>query len=337
MNETQELVVKTEEVKPMGTSELARQHTAVIEWKPVEWTQQRTELARKTYAATASPEEFDFFIEWCKQTGLNPFLKQAWLVPRRAKMPNGSWAEKHEPMAAEAGMAARADSMPDFRGMQSGAVFDGDQFGVDEVTGEVVHIWDPATRAKKGNKLLGAWAKGYRNGRVTEVTYLTLESRKNDSPFWNTVDKATQQLKKCARADQYRRLYPALFNGVYIEGEYGNEIDITPMDVQLPRTPNAKTESLKEKIAARAIAATGSTPKSTVPPIDCLRFGPLKGKKIEECTSLELDEALAIADEALKKAKGDEPWLANVREGVDAVQFALDERNAAGVEPGSQG
>jgi phage recombination protein Bet len=339
--------------------------TAVSEWKPVEWNAERIDLARKTYAATATKEEFEFFIEWCRQTGLNPFLKQAFLIPRRQKI-GDKWAEKHEPLAAEAGMAARADSMPDFRGMKAAVVYAGDTFGIDEVSQTIVHEWTLAERAKHGNRVVGAWAHAKREGREIEITYLTLESRIGKTSegqatkFWAT-DPAGQ-LKKCARADQWRRAYPAIFNGVYIQEEMDrDEYEVNSAPVPTVVRPNGKSEALKERIkkaANQTVDASKAAPKKEAKqttatiPIDCVRFGPFKGTLIKDVGSADLEEAIKEANRGLAQATGKEAWVGPVKEGIKAISDELDRRekepvpedeapapdeNNAAPEPGSDG
>ena len=237
-------------------------------WVEVEWTADRIALAKKAVCPpTATDAEFEFFIAWCKRTGLDPFIKQAYLVERWDTVSN---IKRHEPMAAEAGMAARADAQPDFLGMRSGVVYAGDEFILDEDTQTIVHRWTPELRAKGGNRVLGAWAHGRRIGREVEITYLTLESRigkKRDgtvTQFW--ARDPAGQLRKCARADQYRRLYPNLFSGVYIEGEIldEREVDITPPSTQAADHKQALRASVAERLKATA-APPASAPSTRAP------------------------------------------------------------------------
>lgn len=234
-------------------------------WVEVEWTAERIALAKKAVCPpTATDAEFEFFIAWCRRTGLDPFIKQAYLVERWDTASN---SKRHEPMAAEAGMAARADAQADFLGMRSGVVYAGDEFILDEDTQTIVHRWTPELRAKSGNRVLGAWAHGRRIGREVEITYLTLESRigkKRDgtvTQFW--ARDPAGQLRKCARADQYRRLYPNLFAGVYIEGEVldDREVDITPPSAALAATSVERKKALKASVDQR-LAATAAPPAS---------------------------------------------------------------------------
>jgi phage recombination protein Bet len=235
---------KTNEI--LGGNQLARaQQSVVSRFSPPVWDDERVALAKKAVTpVSATQAEFEFFIAWCRRTGLDPFVKQAYLIERWDAQTN---TRRHEPMAAEQGMAAKADAEPDYRGMKSGVVYAGDKFGVDEESQKVTHTWSPEDRLKGGMKILGAWAHGRRDGREVEITYLTLSSRialkKDGSPtrFW--ANDPAGQLRKCARADQYRRLYPNLFAGVYIDAEMRNlDGDVTPRPVAV--TPQNEAQML---------------------------------------------------------------------------------------------
>ena len=352
--------------------QITRERSAVAPWQPLEFTDERLALMRKAITPpTATAEEFSFFVEWCRQTGLNPFLKQAYLIERRAKV-NNAWISKHDPMVAEAGFAARADALPDFGGMRSGVVYAGDEFMIDEVTQEITHRWSIEARAKAGNKVLGAWAHAVRYGRVVEITWLTLESRIQKSSegvatkFW--ASDPAGQIRKCARADQYRRAYPNVFANWYDVAEARDtevEVNAAPTaPVAAPGDRQAKSAALKTRLGVKTVDAAPASapaeakaaaskpadgkaaeakPKSEVPPIEEIRFGPHKRKLIADATTIELEESLVVAHEQLAACTGKEAWVPTVREGVDAIDAEIERREGAGdapataPEPGSEG
>lgn len=210
-------------------TELMKAATYTTGWAPPVWDSERVALVRKAIAPpTASAADVEFFIAWCKRTQLDPFVKQAYFVERKSKDQHGNWIVRHEPMAAEAGMAARADVEADFQGMRSSAVYAGDVFEVDADAGLVTHKWNLEARTKAGNKLVGAWAHARRKGRDVPIVWLTVEQRvqtrwdqetKKQVPtsFW-TKD-AAGMIAKCARAMAYRLAFPNLFSGVFIREE----------------------------------------------------------------------------------------------------------------------
>lgn len=234
------------------TSSLMKQQQPGAIAAPV-WTQEQRDLIRKTICPPNTTDlEFEFFVTWCAQTGLNPMLKQAWLVPRKQKNPStGRYEEKMEPQVAEIGMRARADEMPDYRGISGDAVYEGDEFMVDAEAGTVVHKYSLSARKAAGNKLLGAWARVRRENREPSLAFITLESRiqtywDNDkkqhvtTPFW--LKDPAGQISKCARAHVLRLAYPNVFAGQYIEGEAPPREEIEVNDPPAPAGASASEE-----------------------------------------------------------------------------------------------
>lgn len=329
------------------------------------WTEQQRNLIRKTVCPPNTTDlEFEFFSAFCAQTGLNPLLKQAWLIPRKQKNPiTEKYEEKMEPQVAEIGMRARADSMPDYRGIEGDSVYEGDEFLVDASAGVVIHKYSTQARAKAGNKLLGAWARVEREGRRPSLAYLTFNSRSQTSPFWTKDPQG--QIAKCARAHVLRLAYPNVFAGAYIAEEMNREIEIndppvqqqsasateeleqrlrarlkvvkvepTPLGsdtTQTVATPAEKEQAIADALnsAAKAAAATVMEKKSTQPPITHLRFGPAKGTALADASTIELEEALEVARKNVANLKeGETPkWLAGTLEGIAAAEAEIEKRD----------
>lgn len=288
-------------------------------WKEIEWTEERKELAKKAVTPqSATQAEFEFFIAWCQRTGLDPFIKQAYLIER---YDSTTGSKRHEPMAAEAGMAALADAQPDFEGMKSGVVYAGDEFIVDEVEQTIVHRWSVEGRTKGGNKVIAAWAHARRTGRVMEISYVTFDSRaakKKDgtlTQFW--VRDPAGQLRKCARADQYRRCYPNLFSGVFVDAEFEREErDVTPGAVNVtPAVHESKVAELKARVAeqlARQDAAKAA--KKTEPKVspNVVTYGPNKGQEISSLSDADLSATIEVGEANLAK-EPNAAWAHGVR------------------------
>lgn len=184
------------------------------------WSRERIELIKRTIIPQGcGDDDLALFLEVCRRTGLDPLLKQAYMIERSANV-DGRWVKKYEFQAAEGGMAAIVDTFSDFRGMKAAAVFSKDTIEIDESAGVVHHKYNPA--GDRG-ELVGAWAHASRDGRHIPITYLPLESRvqktKDGRPtkFWGTMPAG--MIVKCARAEQYRLAYPNVFGGVYIREE----------------------------------------------------------------------------------------------------------------------
>lgn len=206
----------------------------------------RVELIKRTVCPTGiSDDEFALFIEQCKRTGLDPLTKQAFCVPRKSKV-NGQWVEAHVFQPAEAGMLARAEEFPDYRGTTSGAVYEKDAIKLDPGVGTVSHSFSPVNRGK----LLGAWARVEREGRTPVVRYLALEDYQQSydgKPSGQWATRAATMIAKCAKVAALRDAFPRVFGGVYIAEEMPDDalpapaqtrqLKAAPRDVTPPAAP----------------------------------------------------------------------------------------------------
>lgn len=196
-----------------GAMEVVQQ-SAMMAATP-EWTRERVDLLKRTVCPQGiGDDEFRLFLEQCKRSGLDPLLKEAFCVPRKAKTANGSWVTKHEFQPSEAGMLARAESFPDFRGISAAAVYSEDDITIDAGMGEVSHKFSPG---KKRGSLVGAWALLRRQGREPIVAWLDIGGYRQSSPLWNNIPST--MIEKCARVAVLRKAYPSAFGGLYVSEE----------------------------------------------------------------------------------------------------------------------
>jgi phage recombination protein Bet len=183
-----------------------------------QWSRERAELVRRTICPKGiSEDEFALFIEQCKRSGLDPLLKEAFCVARRQNVGNRerpNWVTKYEFQPSEAGMLARAERFPDFRGIQASAVFAEDEIIVDQGKGEVVHRFNPA---KRKGALVGAWSRVVRDGKLPVVVWLDFSGYVQQTPLWAKIP--TTMIEKCARVAALRKAYPEAFGGLYVREE----------------------------------------------------------------------------------------------------------------------
>lgn len=297
-----------------------------------QWDEERIALLRKSIAPpNASPAEVEFFVAWCKRTGLDPFTKQAFFVERRAKVQTQrgeEWVTKFEPMASEAGIAGVADSQPDFAGMRAAAVYAGDEFSVDEQACAVTHRWSLEARAKAGNKVLGAWAHALRRERATPIVYLPLEARiqktRDGRPtqFWERDPSG--MIIKCARAAAYRVAYPNTLAGVYLREEFGSEVDESfSVGAQEPSTtPTPSTLPAASKTAALA-AKLGAKPEPKPSPAKPEQPAPSAAPPVEEPPFSEGEPEQPKPEPKPKKAAKKEPApaAAGAVQSIDRIRF----------------
>lgn len=293
----------------------------------LEWSDAQVALVKKTIAPPGTTDdELRYFVGWCKRTGLDPFIGQAWFIERKTKNAQGLWESKKVPMAAESGMAAIADSQPDFAGVKCGVVFAGDRFQVDESAGLVEHIWTIEGRREAGNTIVGAWAHVLRKGIYTPISFLTFESRAQKTregaltKFWAT--DGAGMILKCARADAWRRAYPNLFSSVYVQEEVEPD----------------ERESALEKASAVVGSVVGFKNAETKPPSGAfvVPAGPHKGKRLSELNDGELSglvDALQAAIDAPDRAKFKEHNSKILSVVIDEMETRMAKTTDAEVQP----
>lgn len=219
------------------------------------WTKERIETIKKSICPQGiSDADFELFVEQCRRSGLDPFKKEAFCVPRRVNVgskESPKWITRHEMQAAEAGMAARADRFPDFRGLRCAAICEGDEISIDEGEGKVHHKYTPGKRGK----LIGAWAQPFRENRTLPIILLKLDEYVQDNAMWRS--KPVTMIVKCARAAAYRVAYPNVFGGIYIREEMPSDgaevrepqqLQVKAEPKQLPKGDSRLKEALKSKV-----------------------------------------------------------------------------------------
>jgi phage recombination protein Bet len=314
-----------------------------------QWSTERVELIRRTICPKGIGEdEFALFIEQCKRSGLDPLLKEAFCVARRANAGNRdkpNWVTRYEFQPSEAGMLARAERFPDFKGIQASAVYAEDEIIVDQGKGEVVHRFNPAKR--KGS-LVGAWSRVVRDGKLPVVVWLDFAGYVQQTPLWAKIP--TTMIEKCARVAALRKAYPEAFGGLYVREEMPAEefepqaepapatshggyevLGARPGPVKASFPPPSPREVREEKEPAPEPAqAPEPTPAPEAPTklrgsSVVVAFGTHKGKTASELSDEELAETIDLAHEKLMeqpKAK----WARAMRENLAALEAEAELR-----------
>ena len=238
-----------------------REHIAPVAIAANEWTRERLDLVKRTVCPQGIPDtEFALFVEQCKRSGLDPLIKQAFCVKRRQNIgsrQNPKWIDKFEFQPAEAGMLARAEAFPDFRGITAAAVHANDTIEIDPGAGTVSHRFTPGPNR---GAVIGAWAKVERVDRTPVVVWLNLGDYVQDSPMWKRLEAT--MIAKCARVAALRVAYPSAFGGLYIREEMpAEEFDHAPPQREQMRPP-APVQSVAE------LPAQTSTDAEFVPEVE---------------------------------------------------------------------
>jgi hypothetical protein len=148
--------------------------TAITEYKPTQTnlvnleSESTIETIKNTICKGASTEQLQTFLALAKHFNLNPFNKEIYYASQI-----GVFVGRH-------GKLRIANRHPDYRGLISSVIRDDDDFEFDAANQKIIkHI------IKKGKSpIIGAWAKGSRNGfgDVIKVVYVD-EFRKGNSAW----------------------------------------------------------------------------------------------------------------------------------------------------------
>lgn len=174
------------------------------------------ETIKKYINDKASDEEAYVFLQLCKARGLNPFLKEAYLIKYDHVKPATMVVGKDTFMK-------RAETHPMFSGIQSGIIVGtGDEHciidereGAFYLTSELSHI-------------VGGWAKVYRKDRdvptVSKVAfseYVGVNSQGQPNRIWGS--KPATMIRKVAVVQALREAFPTDLGGWYDQCEMGIE------------------------------------------------------------------------------------------------------------------
>lgn len=199
------------------------------------------------------------FMMLCSAQRLNPFAGDAFLTGYDKK--DGTVA--FSLITAHVAFLKRAETCPDYEGMESGVILASDEGVVTERDGDFKLSTETC---------VGGWARVYRKGRKPTYRRLSIASMipNYETPFWSEA-KAPGQIVKCAEADALRATFPTLLGGLYSEGEIldipqsrgggGNTIMIeaspSPEATQpaTSESPKAPQRNAQEELASIVIEA----------------------------------------------------------------------------------
>jgi phage recombination protein Bet len=345
------------------TSEIVKADVQMGQLAERAWTKDRVELVKRTICPKGiSDDAFALFMEQCKRSGLDPLLKEAFCVPRRAKV-GDSWVEQHVFQPAEAGMLSRAERFPDFKGIQASAVHAEDEIIVDMGAGTVKHAFNPA---KRKGQLVGAWARVEREGKLPVLVWVDFQGYVQQTPLWSKIPNT--MIEKCARVAALRKAYPEAFGGLYIAEEMPEETKAAPEPKARKAPPPppedapalAETNVIDAQFRAAAEQVTGKPPEYEEE--RTVITGRHKGKAIATLDVVSLGQALEdvekiVNDPAAKSKRAypkaarshaaltaarDQQKQAKAKEVMSAIGWTPDATEKAAIlakdnEPGSDG
>lgn len=187
-------------------------------------------------------QEVAMFINLCKYSGLNPWLKEAYCI----KYGN-------EPATMVTGKEAfmkRAESIEAFDGFNAGIIV-----LRETEDGEEVAEYRDGTVVFPGEKLVGGWADVYRKDRQHKtritVSFDEYAARKKDGSLnsqWSK--KPATMIRKVALVQALREAFPKNMGGMLSAEEVGRE---EPEEVGLPSAPVEVDDKTGEVVDAEVV------------------------------------------------------------------------------------
>lgn len=161
------------------------------------------DIIKNSVAKGTSDAELKYFLAVAASTGLNPFQKEIWCY----KSGNDMLI-----FAGRDGFLSNAQKKPDFKGIRSAYVCEGDKFKMNIVSGHIEHEF---TQANRGN-IVGAYAIVKREGMDAFISWADFKEFNKGYNAWKT--NPGSMIKKVAEAHALKQAYS--LSGVDSEHDY---------------------------------------------------------------------------------------------------------------------
>lgn len=171
-------------------------------------------------------QEVVYFINLCKSQGLNPFIKDCYLI----KYGNSTPAQM---VVSKDVFLKRAERNSEFDGLEAGIIV------VNNESGELTYR-KGAFYLKEQEEVVGGWADVYKKNishpTHIEVAFDEYEGRKNDGTLnsqWSS--KAATMIRKVAITQALRETFPNDFQQMYSEEEMNVDMKFDETPIQQPQ------------------------------------------------------------------------------------------------------
>ena len=162
---------------------------------------------RRSLCPKATDQEAANFLQLCRGMGLNPFVRDAYLI---------KYGDKEASMVVgKDAFTKRADAHPQFGGMESGVIVR---------IGDKEPVNRKGTLVLDGESLVGGWARVARSDRKLDTdTTVSFKEFDTGRSMWQRMPGT--MIEKVAIVKALRTAFPATFSGLYDQAEMG--IDLT--------------------------------------------------------------------------------------------------------------
>lgn len=192
----------------------------------LQFSRDQIELVKRTVAKGSTDDELQMFLYLAQKYGLDPFRKEIWFIKRAKKNADGKYDYENAEsviMTSRDGYLKIAQSDPDFDGVKSFVVKEGDHFEIDAMTDQVVHRF-----GMKRGKIMGAWAIAYHKKRKPVICFVEFDEYKGTGPIWSKYPSA--MIQKVAEVFVLKRQYS--INGLVTQEEIETNIPEAPRVIE---------------------------------------------------------------------------------------------------------
>ncbi len=188
-------------------------------------------------ASNVTTQEIVMFINLCKYQGLNPFLREAYLI-KYGSQPATIVTGK----AAFEKRAARCDR---YKGFDAGVIVYSSEKGLENRTGTVV---------LPDEQLVGGWAEVYVEGYEKPVkSAVSLDEyigrKKDGTANSQWASKPATMIRKVAKMQALREAFPDNFEGMYSAEELNVDEPVNLAAETIPASQTAEPQPLEENFA----------------------------------------------------------------------------------------
>ena len=207
------------------------------------------EIIKKYICPKATDQEAYMFMQLCQIQGLNPFLREAYLIKYKDD-------DQATIITGKETFTKRADALPQYDGFKAGIILTDNSNQATYREGAFL---------VDGEKLLGGWSEVFRKDRTqsfrNEVSLTEYQRHKKDGSLMsNWKNMPATMIRKVALVQSLREAFPDEFGGMYSPEEMPVDTSALPVyqvdrppitvnpDAKPPVTEPQKKEANKESL-----------------------------------------------------------------------------------------
>lgn len=194
-----------------------------------------------------SDQEVLMFIELCKAQGLNPFVRDAYLIKYKSKNPN--FDSPATTIVGKDFFIKKANENPNFEGMKAGIVVTNDNNEIIEREGSL---------KLPGETIVGGWCEVYRSDRKVPIKsvvafdeYVQKKSNGEVNSMWTS--KPGTMIRKVAQSQALREAFPNELRGLYQQEEMGIDGKLPEKEIRVGYATAGQKEGIMKMASYKGL------------------------------------------------------------------------------------